>query len=441
MQRKGRDDDTYGTAFGGVFLLRGVSTDVSSLVLKNSILRENFAISDSGVIDNIGASVTATDCIFEKNESEKGNGGVMYSSDETTLERCRFDGNDARFSGGALYFDFDSRATITECEFHDNDSENGGGGVMYSDGVITLERCRFDGNDAGFWGGALLFDFDSRATITECEFHDNTSKFRGGAIYSRGKSLVLEGCILAKNEAERNGGAIRTFEVERSEIRECSFEENKAGSGGGAIAKFLGSTEIVGGTFECNEASEVGGAINSVGEFENDDGEIFFGEIEILDSEFTSNKASEGAGAIAYIGGPAFINGTVFQDNKSLDPSQLSDDIWDVEDSQDIQCGTGSGNCFCNAETSAMGISTNVLPTTCSGADKGPDCPGCHQSAPASCSDAMTRSGSDQDAVDVSSFTKDTDGTPVDIMSETKLRAQEEMEEMEAKYMAKRGGH
>ena len=396
MQRKGRDDDTYGTDYGGVFLLRGVSPDVSSLVLTNSILRENFAVDDSGVIDNIDASITATDCIFENNEAKR------Y------------------------------------------------GGAIYSEGVITLERCRFDGNAADDLGGALIIVENSRATITECEFLDNISyDASGGAIFVADfTSMVLERCIFTRNEAHNFGGAIYTATKGSCEILECSFEENEADLGG-AIANILSSTEIVGTTFECNEAYEIGGAIVSANEIE-DDGEIFsFGEIEISDSEFTSNKANEGAGAIAYIGGPAFINGTVFQNNKSLNSSQLSDDIWDANNAGDIQCGTGSGNCFCNAsnDTSVdMNITTNVLPTTCSGADKGPDCPGCHQSAPASCSemtwaDAMTRSGTDQDAVDVSSFVKGTDGTPAHVMSETILKAQEKMDEMRAKYMAKKGGH
>ena len=421
MQRKGRDDDTYNTDFGGAFLLRGASPDVSSLVLTDSILRNNFALSDSGAIDSIDATVTATDSIFENNES------------------------------------------------------GGDGGVMWTDSDSTFERCRFEGNYADFNGGALTFFGISRGTIIECEFHDNTSDNSGGAIYFSGNNMILEGCIFTTNSAEDEGGAIYTSANERTEIRGCSFKENEAFWGGSIYTNF-GYTEIVGATFECNEAYQVGGAIYS-----------FNGEIELSESEFTSNTArgggalvfwfvtdirissclfdgnegaNFGAGAIAYLafGSSTFIaSDNVFQNNKSLNPNQTSDDILDFLNAQDIQCGSDSGNCFCDADTNpsvGMNITTNDLPTTCSGAGRGLDCPGCHETVPVSCSSAISRAGAmtrsginDFVGVEVfSSLMKNTDSpklladTPADMMSETMMKTKEKMEEMNAKYLEKIGG-
>ena len=97
-------------------------------------------------------------------------------------------------------------------------------------------------------------------------------------------------------------------------------------------------------------------------------------------------------GAIYNFGSPSttgtfIIEDTVFQNNTSLNSFEPSDDIFN-EDAQDIDCGSDSGNCFCDADasTGVVEISTNFLSTTCSDAGKGPACSGCRPSVPASCS-------------------------------------------------------
>ena len=83
-------------------MLRGV-TDASTLVLTDCILRNNVAVIDSGVIDSIGATVTATDSIFGNNKSGS-QGGVMWTDSDSSFERCGFERNNADFTGGSSPF-------------------------------------------------------------------------------------------------------------------------------------------------------------------------------------------------------------------------------------------------------------------------------------------------------------------------------------------------
>ena len=46
------------------------------------------------------------------------------------------------------------------------------------------------------------------------------------------------------------------------------------------------------------------------------------------------------------------------------------------EDERTVECGTGYGNCFCDANISTE-ISTNDPNTTCAGDGVGPTCSGC----------------------------------------------------------------
>ena len=104
IQNKGRDPNQYSNEFGGAFFVRGTTPAESTLTLNDCTLRNNVALSDSGVIDSIEASVIAIDSVFTENRSGN-DGGVGYIDGVSQFLNCRFEGNYAdRDANNSLMF-------------------------------------------------------------------------------------------------------------------------------------------------------------------------------------------------------------------------------------------------------------------------------------------------------------------------------------------------
>jgi len=92
----------------------------------------------------LDSSPTITDCVFENNYSNNGNGGGMCSS-----------------SG--------SNPTLTNCTFENNTAYRGGGMYNYNSSP-TITNCTFTGNTAGSEGGGMYNNYYSSPTLTNCIF-------------------------------------------------------------------------------------------------------------------------------------------------------------------------------------------------------------------------------------------------------------------------------
>jgi hypothetical protein len=122
---------------------------------------------------------------------------------------CEFRGNRARWQGGAAYFDYGARPSITGTRWQSNFAR-GHGGAIYSasrasqleNTVVTLERCRFEDNTAWGDGGAAAFDDASVARATTCQFVINRALGRGGALaVTNRSSLEVNGVRFGANSA------------------------------------------------------------------------------------------------------------------------------------------------------------------------------------------------------------------------------------------------
>mmetsp|Transcript_11831 Transcript_11831/g.33791 ORF Transcript_11831/g.33791 Transcript_11831/m.33791 type:complete len:946 (-) Transcript_11831:295-3132(-) len=213
---KGRNPDLYSTDYGGAFLLRGVSSDVSKLTLTNCTLQNNVADSDSGAIDSIDATVIANNAIFSDNESG-GDGGVAYLGGPSSFNNCRFERNRAYYDGGAI-ISFDV-GRFEDCLFEGNGATHGGAIFSRSETTVTGSKSKFKCNEASGLGGAIYHSLDT-LSISDAEIIGNTAEGLGGGLYL-GEDTVstLDSCRLEQNTA---GGIITGTSVQ--------------GSGGGAIA-------------------------------------------------------------------------------------------------------------------------------------------------------------------------------------------------------------
>ena len=117
--------------------------------------------------------------------------------------------------GGAIYCDFNSNPTITNCTITGNSADLGGG-IM----------C---GSGSG-----------SSPTITNCTITDNSAE-RGGGIYSYNGNPAITNCIISGNTVvggPEEGGGIYCSTFSTATITNCTITGNSAGDGGGIYLRF-----------------------------------------------------------------------------------------------------------------------------------------------------------------------------------------------------------
>jgi hypothetical protein len=167
------------------------------------------------------------------------------------VRNCTFTHNRAR-EGGAVY-NYDRGAPeFIHCRFVENAADYGGAMVDRVGVRSVLAGCDFQGNTARWRGGAVYLDYGSRPRMTDCRFTGNRSDCHGGALatISRASQLentiaVLKNCSFAGNTATMRGGAIENFDNAVLGLDACTFSDNLAGTGGGAMSNASRSRAVL----------------------------------------------------------------------------------------------------------------------------------------------------------------------------------------------------
>jgi len=206
----------------------GLHTSVNGTAITACVFRRNTSLLGGGVYT--AGRITVDDCEFEANEAVEGGG--IYSLASAEVKGCNFSGNRA-LSGGGLS-SIDALLTVDGCEFSGNaGTDQGGGLASFGHRMETaISNCRFEGNSAGFGGGAYLNE--ATGPIVGCRFGKNRAE-KGGGIYVVDESdSSLTNSLFYANEADTEGGAMY---VRRSDPRlvNCTLTGNSAAASGGGI--------------------------------------------------------------------------------------------------------------------------------------------------------------------------------------------------------------
>ncbi len=169
-----------------------------------------------GGMYNSYASPIIVDSVFQNNRSGlplnvtsgDGNGGGMYISGTSSpaLIQCTFDGNTARYDGGALYMTGSNVApTLINCRFVNNTSDKQHGGAMYITYGATPEmvNCVFSHNQAMATArhGGAIYNYASSPILTNCVFYHNEAGCIGDTIYnSQFSDPVITNSILWRHD-------------------------------------------------------------------------------------------------------------------------------------------------------------------------------------------------------------------------------------------------
>ena len=140
-------------------------------------------------------------------------GGGMQSIETVPIvTSCRFIGNQAEFTGGAVHTTY-ATAFFIGCTFDDN-SAGAGAAAATGDSVVWFQSCRFENNDAA--AGGAIYNFTNALTyLLNCILDRNTATDMGGAILSEGfASVVATNCTIVRNTSETGGGLCNASETE-----------------------------------------------------------------------------------------------------------------------------------------------------------------------------------------------------------------------------------
>ena len=288
------DEDVLGV--GDITALRNAINSGSNVNLNDDYQINNVVtISSNKVIDGQNHYIRATSSYRIF---------TINSNAEVTLKNIKF--MNGKQQGGAIYIT-NGKVNIINCTFESNNpsSYNNGGAIYVSSGSLNLTDSTFKSNGYYSSGGAIYLNSNANVDISKCTFDSNKAD-TGGAIYSLTNNLKISDCTFKSNTASSydygGGGAIYSNSV--LEIRNSTFELNTASSHGGAIYS-ISKLNIINSTFKSNtvSSSKNGGAIYSKST-----------ELNITDSTFKSNTGFYG-GALYSASNSVNIVGSDFESN------------------------------------------------------------------------------------------------------------------------------
>jgi len=140
-------------------------------------------------------------------------GGAFLVNETSALafDNCTFSSNEAA-RGGVVYIQDGSTASFTDCLFADNSASVHGGGVYAKNSVgLSFTHCEFVRNNATQIGSAVFCTNDTASAFTGCTFRNNNAGSTG-TVFQQGYPTACNSTII-----------------------DSSFEDNSAGSGGGAF--------------------------------------------------------------------------------------------------------------------------------------------------------------------------------------------------------------
>jgi hypothetical protein len=180
----------------------GLLALAGSITLRNVTLADNDADHGAGVFCDLGSRAHLVGCTLARNTANDG-GAMVALGDSAVVESSLFEDNVGVFSGPAIT-NFATTLTVTDSRFLRNRGDSGGA-VTVSGGQASFERCWFEGNQAGSFGGAMLVRFGASARVASSVVVANGSVGFGGGLAVWTASLEIEGVTIVDNFAALGG--------------------------------------------------------------------------------------------------------------------------------------------------------------------------------------------------------------------------------------------
>jgi hypothetical protein len=249
-------EDCVASGNGGAILSEGGSTNIWSCTfrLANTAQRGGAAYLDG--------TVSIQDCTFDGCRALLEKGGAVYvrSPDPVSITGSAFTNNrvdespTANDSGGGVYFEAPfpavaSAASIEGCRFEGNVAATSGGAV-FSLRSVDVRACTFTGNrtNGGGLGGAAYIVGEGVAELVSSEFKGNSAFGAGGLFLTGVGSYTIAGCLFVDNvstSADGTAGGGALYAAANTTVSGCTLVRNEASLGSGIlIGAGVGSVSV-----------------------------------------------------------------------------------------------------------------------------------------------------------------------------------------------------
>jgi predicted outer membrane repeat protein len=205
---------------GGAFYVNG-----GSPTFTDCMFRGNIAPYGGAMYCN-NSNVSMSGCMFDGNMAGVEGGAMRLYTGTFTITECAFTGNSSTEFGGAISRRSTSTLTVLRSRFTNNiasgDGSVGRGGGVYSNGsgATVIDNSIFEGNSAKFYGGAIYAAYATTARC--CTFYGNTTE-SGGQGVAASQYTTLVNCIAWNNGA--------TPIYANNTVTYCIVEDGYAGAG------------------------------------------------------------------------------------------------------------------------------------------------------------------------------------------------------------------
>ncbi|MBI1291641.1 hypothetical protein GC173_10425 [bacterium] len=212
-------------------------------------------------------------------------GGAILNRGRLTLHTVTAEGNSSTLSGGFLRNLAEGELVVENCRFVGNAADAFGGAIDNVGTIPGVLGSHFEKNHAGQGGGA--YAAWGTSIFRECTFPENTAGVDGGAIREL-RSGQIQNCEFKRNEAAAGVGGAISLQCPRAllSVADSYFEGNRSKLNGGAVDVRAATAVIAGSKFIDNESAQSGGAIGSSG------------STQVGTSTFVGNKAGKDGGAL-----------------------------------------------------------------------------------------------------------------------------------------------
>jgi predicted outer membrane repeat protein len=297
----------------------------TGIVIEGStnIYFENWTFSDYVKV-NLGAAmsvsestVVLTDSIIKDNHANIGAGIAVLLESVLTTDSWTFTGNEA-VEAGCLYITDSATLNSNTCTFSENIAENSAVFQALLSGKIIDSGSLITNNTATVENSVGLFLDSSGSILTNTEISDNkmdkTTVNSGKAIFMVQSGATFVNATISKNQSKNE---FKNFYVILSTLtlNNCTFEDDES------LYTIDESTSATGGFIYLADAELIATSTHFNNGIGGDGGAIFstLSTVTITGSTFDSNKALKTGGALYCINNiKVAITSTIFSDNLAV---------------------------------------------------------------------------------------------------------------------------
>jgi CSLREA domain-containing protein len=232
--------------------------DIATLHVAPGTYSENLTLGSADpriTIEGAGRDSTVIDA------GEAGSCLVVGESASTTLRGLTLRNGRADFGAGIAC----TKATLTlvDSRIAENTAAYDGGGLLAEASTVVVAGCEVSGNTAQRWVAGLYFLLGCVVTIDDNTVSGNTCVGYGAGLhFGNGTRGTISRNVIRANVAQIDpGGGVDIFDGSDIVVADCLVEANLATTGAGVYVRSGAKVTMVNDTVVANQSTAVGGGI------------------------------------------------------------------------------------------------------------------------------------------------------------------------------------